>query len=78
IVTELTSAGPSRSAAEPGRVIAVAGDGVVIACGDQALTIGELQRPGGRRLAASAYLAGHRSAVGDRFIAADRQAPATS
>ncbi len=78
IVPERAGAGPSRSAAEPGRVIAVAGDGVVIACGEQALTIGELQRPGGRRLAASAYLAGHQIAVGDRFIAAGRQAAATS
>jgi methionyl-tRNA formyltransferase len=65
-------------AAEPGRVIAATGDGVVIACGEQALTINDLQRPGGRRLTASAYLAGHRIVVGDYFISAGQRAAATS
>ncbi len=53
---------------EPGRVLAVTGDAVVIACGEQAVGIGELQRPGGRRLPVAAFLAGHRLAVGDRFL----------
>ena len=57
-----------RADAAPGQVIAADAEGVVLACGDGALRIGQLQRPGGRRLPARAFLAGHPIAVGDRFL----------
>ncbi len=43
----------------PGRVLAVDESGPVIACGDEALRITQMQKPGGRRLAASEFLSGH-------------------
>ena len=42
----------------PGMVLRVERDGVVVACGEQALRLGELQKAGGRRLSAAQYLAG--------------------
>ena len=44
---------------EPGRVVRAGADGVVVACGEGALRIRELQQPGARRLSASAFAAGH-------------------
>jgi methionyl-tRNA formyltransferase len=44
---------------QPGQVIAAnPQDGVVIACGEGALRISELQKPGGKRLAATEFLKG--------------------
>ena len=67
--------GPSRIgssavepvAAVPGQVLSASGEGVVIASGSGWLRIGQLQRPGGRRLPAAAFLAGHSMGAGDRF-----------
>ncbi|MDF3834673.1 methionyl-tRNA formyltransferase [Cupriavidus basilensis] len=42
----------------PGTVLAADADGVVIACGDGALRVTELQKPGGRRLPAQPFLQG--------------------
>jgi methionyl-tRNA formyltransferase len=39
-------------------VLRVEREGVVVACGEQALRLGELQKAGGRRLSAAQYLAG--------------------
>jgi methionyl-tRNA formyltransferase len=49
----------------PGTVLG--GGELVIACGDQALAVQELQRAGGRRLSAAEFLRGHRLRPGDRF-----------
>ncbi|WP_420472781.1 methionyl-tRNA formyltransferase [Noviherbaspirillum sp. ST9] len=47
------------SAAEPGKVIAAsAQDGVLVACGEGALRVLELQKPGGKRLPAAEFLKG--------------------
>jgi methionyl-tRNA formyltransferase len=44
---------------QPGQVIAAnAQDGIVVACGDGALRIAELQKPGGKRLPANEFLKG--------------------
>jgi methionyl-tRNA formyltransferase len=51
---------------EPGAV-QQAGDELVIACGEGALAVAELQRAGGRRLNAQEFLRGHRLAAGARF-----------
>lgn len=51
---------------EPGAV-QQAGDELVIACGEGALAVAELQRAGGRRLSTQEFLRGHRLVAGARF-----------
>ncbi|MBS0433777.1 MAG: methionyl-tRNA formyltransferase [Proteobacteria bacterium] len=51
----------------PGEVLSVGEAGVEVACGEGALRLTELQRAGGKRLAAAAYLSGHPIAPGARF-----------
>ena len=43
------------------------GAGVIVACGEGALCITELQKPGGRRLSAADFLRGAPIAAGSRF-----------
>jgi len=50
----------------PGTVLS-AGEEILVACGEQALAITELQRAGGKRLSAAAFLAGHPLATGSRL-----------
>jgi methionyl-tRNA formyltransferase len=45
-------------------VCAAAPDGIVVACGRDGLRVTELQRAGGRRMAAAEFLAGFRLAAG--------------
>ena len=52
---------------EPGQVIALDEQGPVVACGDQAVLITELQMPGKRRMSAADWLRGRPVQVGDRF-----------
>jgi methionyl-tRNA formyltransferase len=58
------------AAAAPGTVHAAGPDGVVVACGSGALRITELQRAGGKRLAAGAFVSGLRLVPGARLGAA--------
>jgi methionyl-tRNA formyltransferase len=52
----------------PGQVLAAGADGVTVACGDgRALQLTELQRPGGKRLAAAQFLQGRTDLVGQAF-----------
>ncbi len=51
----------------PGGVVRADAAGIVAACGEGALMITELQRAGGRRMSAAAFLAGHPVDVGARF-----------
>jgi methionyl-tRNA formyltransferase len=44
----------------PGRVLAADPGGIVVACGDGALRLTELQKPGGRRVTAADFLHGSR------------------
>jgi methionyl-tRNA formyltransferase len=60
----LASAGP---AARPGEVVAAGAAGIVVACGEGALRIAELQPAGGRAMTAAAFVAGRGVAVGDTF-----------
>lgn len=48
------------SSAEPGTVIAADKSGLVVACGEGALRVTEVQPEGGRRMSAEQFLAGHR------------------
>jgi methionyl-tRNA formyltransferase len=57
--------------AAPGTVLAADAKGIVVACGQGALRVLELQPAGGRRMNAAACVAGRRVATGMRFGAAD-------
>ncbi|HEY4080478.1 MAG TPA: methionyl-tRNA formyltransferase [Burkholderiaceae bacterium] len=52
---------------DPGRVLAVSEAGIVVACGHQALCLTELQRAGGKRMAAAAFLQSRPTAPGEGF-----------
>lgn len=58
---------PTQGAGEPGEIIEVNRQAVIVACGQGALALGELQKAGGKRLPAQQFLAGHPLRVGDRF-----------
>ena len=52
---------------EPGEVLSADAGGLCVACGEGALRVTELQRPGGRRLHAAEFLRGFPLAAGERF-----------
>lgn len=52
---------------EPGLVLAVDARGVTIACGEDALLLTELQKPGGKRLSAANFLQGFSMEAGQRL-----------
>jgi methionyl-tRNA formyltransferase len=52
---------------EPGEVLSADPRGLCIACGEGALRVTELQRPGGRRLHAGEFLRGFPLSAGERF-----------
>jgi methionyl-tRNA formyltransferase len=52
---------------EPGRVLAVGADGVLVACGTGAVMIREVQPPGKRRMAAGDWVRGRGVSVDDQF-----------
>ncbi len=55
------------ASAEPGLVLAVDARGVTIACGEDALLLTELQKPGGKRLSAANFLQGFPIEAGQRL-----------
>ena len=62
-------------AAAPGQVLAADADGVLVACGQGALRLTQLQRAGGKRLAAGDFLRGFELPVGSVLtLPADRAA----
>lgn len=68
---KLWTATPVATSGEPGRVLAVSGDGITVACGEGALCLRQLQRPGGRRLPAEEFLRGFAVCAGERFAVTD-------
>jgi methionyl-tRNA formyltransferase len=66
-VLKLWSAQLAGMRGEPGTVLAVDAHGVVVACGEAALQLTELQKPGGKRLPVSAFLQGFPMRVGQRL-----------
>jgi methionyl-tRNA formyltransferase len=54
-------------AGAPGEVLAADRDGLVVACGEGALALGELQLPGRKRMTVSAFVAGRPLAPGTRL-----------
>jgi len=57
---------PSNGAA-PGTITEVSPEGVIVACGEGALRLTQLQKPGGKRLPVREFLAGATLAPGQRF-----------
>jgi methionyl-tRNA formyltransferase len=55
----------------PGEVLAVSPEGVVVACGDAALNLQMLQKPGGKRLPAAEFLRGFQINSGEMFEITD-------
>lgn len=53
--------------APPGTLLEVAPEGIVVACGDGALRLTQLQKPGGKRLPTREFLSGSSLAAGQRF-----------
>ncbi|WP_144111255.1 methionyl-tRNA formyltransferase [Paraburkholderia sp. BCC1886] len=56
-----------RSATAPGTITDVSAEGVVVSCGEGALRLTQLQKPGGKRLPVREFLAGFTLASGQRF-----------
>ncbi|MEK9720178.1 MAG: methionyl-tRNA formyltransferase, partial [Quisquiliibacterium sp.] len=59
--------GRSAPQALPGTVLQAGNDGLLVACGQAVLSLLELQKPGGRRLALAEFLRGFEIQPGDRF-----------
>lgn len=57
----------SIAGSAPGSILAVDRSGIVVACGDGALRLTELQKAGGKRLPAAQFLAGMQVAAGSTF-----------
>lgn len=64
---KLWRAMPVEASGEIGQILAVDRSTIVVACGEGALAISELQKAGGKRLPVQQFLAGHPLKVGDRF-----------
>ncbi|MCS4294424.1 methionyl-tRNA formyltransferase [Comamonas sp. BIGb0152] len=74
-VVKIWAAQPERQAPAdtvPGQILAADGQGIVVACGEGALRITALQRPGGKRLQAADFLRGHALQPG-QILGDDRQ-----
>jgi len=68
VALKIWHARPEQAApAVPGAVCSADAGGIVIACGTGALRVLELQRAGGKRMPAGAFLAGFKLAPGARF-----------
>lgn len=77
---EAVKVGSARAAdgsGEPGRVLEAGRRGVLIACGEGALLVTRLQRPGGRMLSAEEFLPGHPFIPGE-LIASQPMPPLVS
>ncbi|XUW88531.1 methionyl-tRNA formyltransferase [Burkholderia sp. M6-3] len=61
------AAEPAQAGDAPGTITSVAPDRVVVTCGDGALRLTQLQKPGGKRLPVREFLAGFALAAGQRF-----------
>jgi methionyl-tRNA formyltransferase len=61
-------------AAAPGQILDASPTGVVVACGEGALRLTQLQKPGGKRLPAREFLAGMPLSAGQRFALPDESA----
>ncbi|HOI50926.1 MAG TPA: methionyl-tRNA formyltransferase [Azonexus sp.] len=67
---KLWAASPCAGSGRPGEILAIDRQTLVVACGEGALAIRELQKAGGKRLPVQQFLAGNALRVGDLFTAA--------
>ena len=58
-----------RNDGRPGEILKADKDGILVACGEGALRLTEIQKAGGKRLPAASFLAGNPVKPGDRFDA---------
>jgi methionyl-tRNA formyltransferase len=58
---------PVAADAPPGTILAIGSAGVVVSCGEGALTLIEVQRPGGKRQPVDAWLQGRPVEIGERL-----------
>ncbi len=58
---------PTAGQGRPGEVLAADRAGITVACGEAALTLLEVQKAGGKRLDAAAFLAGHAIHPGEKL-----------
>ncbi|MBV1775721.1 methionyl-tRNA formyltransferase [Burkholderiaceae bacterium DAT-1] len=57
-----------QGSGKPGEILSAGPEGIVVACGEGAINLTELQRPGGKRLSASALLTGLPLVAGMQFF----------
>ena len=58
VTVKIWQATPADGHGQPGQVLAADAQGIVVACGEGALRLTELQKPGGKRLKAAEFLKG--------------------
>jgi methionyl-tRNA formyltransferase len=58
VTVKIWQAAPADGAGKPGQVLAADAQGILVACGEGALRLTELQKPGGKRLKAAEFLKG--------------------
>ena len=58
VTVKIWQATPADGDGQPGQVLAADAQGIVVACGEGALRLTELQKPGGKRLKAAEFLKG--------------------
>lgn len=66
-VVKLWQAEPVAGQGELGQILSVDRQRIVVACGEGALAVSELQKAGGKRLPVQQFLAGNPLQAGDRF-----------
>ena len=66
-IVKIWRAGVLPPVGAPGEVLASGPSGIIVACGERALCLQELQRAGGKRLSAREFLGGFALPVGSRF-----------
>lgn len=71
LALKVTAARLSSAHGQPSEVLEADASGVTVACGEGALTLTELQKPGGKRLAAATFLQGFPITTGQRFRVPD-------
>lgn len=73
-IWQASVADSGRSSGKSGEIINASNDGIVVACGHNALRIEILQPAGGKKLTAAQFMAGHPISTSDRFVSGDNQA----
>lgn len=58
---------PAEGSGTPGEILRTSSDGILVACGEGALLLEEVQKAGGKRLAVAQFLAGNPLRTGDRL-----------